>query len=126
MAPIAFMFCFTSNGVVSARCFSELFALTSTQDVRNCVRAKITADIIISSHIRRNRPGDRNRALELILPVVESGGKVASDIYCLCGRIYKDMFMSSGFTDQRSRDQACYWYSLFSVWKKAGSFFFFF
>ncbi|XP_073340974.1 mitogen-activated protein kinase kinase kinase 5 [Pagrus major] len=59
---------------------------------------------------RRNRPGDRNKALELILPIVESGGKVASDVFCLCGRIYKDMFMSSGFTDQRSRDQACYWY----------------
>ncbi|KAM9353855.1 mitogen-activated protein kinase kinase kinase 5 [Symphorus nematophorus] len=59
---------------------------------------------------RRNRPGDRAKALELILPIVESGGKVASDVYCLCGRIYKDMFMSSGFTDQRSRDQACYWY----------------
>uniref|UniRef100_A0A671XKB2 mitogen-activated protein kinase kinase kinase n=1 Tax=Sparus aurata TaxID=8175 RepID=A0A671XKB2_SPAAU len=59
---------------------------------------------------RRNRPGDRNKALELILPIVESGGKVASDVFCLCGRIYKDMFMSSGFTDVRSRDQACYWY----------------
>ncbi|KAM3615283.1 uncharacterized protein V6R79_026064 [Siganus canaliculatus] len=59
---------------------------------------------------RRNHPGDRAKALHLILPVVESGGKVASDVYCLCGRIYKDMFMSSGFTDQSSRDQACYWY----------------
>ncbi|TKS82388.1 Mitogen-activated protein kinase kinase kinase 5 [Collichthys lucidus] len=59
---------------------------------------------------RRNRPGDRAKALELILPIVESGGKVASDVYCLCGRVYKDMFMCSGFKDQSSRDQACYWY----------------
>ncbi|XP_068179950.1 mitogen-activated protein kinase kinase kinase 5 isoform X2 [Antennarius striatus] len=59
---------------------------------------------------RRNLPGDRAKALDLILPIVESGGKVASDFFCLCGRIYKDMFMSSEFTDQRSRDQACYWY----------------
>ncbi|XP_015230026.1 PREDICTED: mitogen-activated protein kinase kinase kinase 5-like [Cyprinodon variegatus] len=59
---------------------------------------------------RRNRPGDRAEALKLILPIVESGDKVASDVYCLCGRIYKDMFMSSGFTDVSSRDQACYWY----------------
>ncbi|XP_071392057.1 mitogen-activated protein kinase kinase kinase 5 [Centroberyx affinis] len=59
---------------------------------------------------RRNRPGDRPKALELILPIVESGGKVASDVFCLCGRIYKDMFMCSGFADHRSRDQACYWY----------------
>uniref|UniRef100_A0A674B696 mitogen-activated protein kinase kinase kinase n=1 Tax=Salmo trutta TaxID=8032 RepID=A0A674B696_SALTR len=59
---------------------------------------------------RRNRPGDRAKALEVILPIVESGGRVASDVHCLCGRIYKDMFMSSGFKDHRSRDQACYWY----------------
>uniref|UniRef100_A0A3Q3X845 Protein kinase domain-containing protein n=1 Tax=Mola mola TaxID=94237 RepID=A0A3Q3X845_MOLML len=59
--------------------------------------------------LNRNRPGDRAKALELIEPIVNSGGKVASDIYCLCGRIYKDMFMSSGFTDQSSRDQACYY-----------------
>ncbi|KAM4735918.1 mitogen-activated protein kinase kinase kinase 5 isoform 2-T2 [Anableps anableps] len=59
---------------------------------------------------RRNYPGDRAKALKLILPIVESGDKVASDIYCLCGRIYKDTFMSSGFTDVSSRDQACYWY----------------
>lgn len=62
------------------------------------------------SHARRNHPGDRAKALEAILPIVESGDTVASDVYCLCGRIYKDMFMSSGFTDQNSRDQACYWY----------------
>uniref|UniRef100_A0A674N1P5 Si:ch211-1i11.3 n=1 Tax=Takifugu rubripes TaxID=31033 RepID=A0A674N1P5_TAKRU len=59
---------------------------------------------------RRNHPGDRAKALQLILPLVESSDKVASDIYCLCGRIYKDMFMSSGFSDQSSRDQACCWY----------------
>lgn len=73
----------------------------------------ITADIVQSPRARRNRPGDRAKALEAILPIVESGGKVASDVYCLCGRIYKDIFMSSGFTDQSNRDQACYWYDLF-------------
>ncbi|KAM6967985.1 mitogen-activated protein kinase kinase kinase 5 [Aplochiton taeniatus] len=62
---------------------------------------------------RRNHPGDRAKALELILPIVESntGATVASDVSCLCGRIYKDMFMSSGFSDHRSRDQASYWYA---------------
>nr|XP_057908796.1 mitogen-activated protein kinase kinase kinase 5 isoform X1 [Doryrhamphus excisus] len=59
---------------------------------------------------RRNQPGDRVKALEEILPIVESGGRVVSDVYCLCGRIYKDMFITSGFTDQHCRDQACYWY----------------
>uniref|UniRef100_A0A8C1IV21 mitogen-activated protein kinase kinase kinase n=1 Tax=Cyprinus carpio TaxID=7962 RepID=A0A8C1IV21_CYPCA len=59
---------------------------------------------------RRNHPGDRAKALKLILPIVESGSTVASDVYCLCGRIYKDMFLSAGFKDTNSRDQACYWY----------------
>ncbi|XP_072317039.1 mitogen-activated protein kinase kinase kinase 5 [Eucyclogobius newberryi] len=59
---------------------------------------------------RRNHPGDRAKALECILPLVQSEEKVASDVYCLCGRIYKDTFMSSGFTDHQSRDQASYWY----------------
>lgn len=65
----------------------------------------------MSCPVRRNQPGDRAKALELVLPLVESQDKVASDIYCLCGRIYKDMFMSSGFSDQSSRDQACCWYT---------------
>ncbi|MEQ2167513.1 hypothetical protein GOODEAATRI_004936 [Goodea atripinnis] len=65
-------------------------------------------------NIKRNHPGDRVNALKLILPVVESADKVASDLYCLCGRIYKDMFMSSGFTDVSSRDQACFWYIQFA------------
>uniref|UniRef100_A0A8C7XL75 mitogen-activated protein kinase kinase kinase n=1 Tax=Oryzias sinensis TaxID=183150 RepID=A0A8C7XL75_9TELE len=59
---------------------------------------------------RRNHPGDRAKALQEILPIVESGNNVASDVYCLCGRIYKDMFMSSMFTDVPSRDRACFWY----------------
>ncbi|KAB5586332.1 hypothetical protein PHYPO_G00000380 [Pangasianodon hypophthalmus] len=59
---------------------------------------------------RRNRPGDREKALSVILPILQSGEPVASDVYCLCGRIYKDMFLSSGFKDAHCRDQACCWY----------------
>lgn len=77
------------------------------------------------THPRRNQPGDREKAMKEILPIVESGNKVASDVYCLCGRIYKDMFMSSAFTDESSRDQACYWYAKFghkkfSTFEKSG------
>ncbi|KAG7336155.1 hypothetical protein KOW79_000848 [Hemibagrus wyckioides] len=60
---------------------------------------------------RRNRPGDREKALSVILPILQSGEPVASDVYCLCGRIYKDMFLSSGLKDVQCRDQASYWYS---------------
>ncbi|KAI5614773.1 mitogen-activated protein kinase kinase kinase 5 [Silurus asotus] len=59
---------------------------------------------------RRNQPGDRQRALDLMLPLVESEVQVASDIYCLVGRIYKDMFQDSHFTDTQSRDSSILWF----------------
>ncbi|XP_074018250.1 LOW QUALITY PROTEIN: mitogen-activated protein kinase kinase kinase 6 [Numenius arquata] len=60
---------------------------------------------------RRNRDGDREKALSVLLPVVERGEGTAPDLLCLCGRVYKDMFIDSGFTDTETRDRAFYWYS---------------
>uniref|UniRef100_A0A8D1XQ42 mitogen-activated protein kinase kinase kinase n=1 Tax=Sus scrofa TaxID=9823 RepID=A0A8D1XQ42_PIG len=59
---------------------------------------------------RRNRPGDREKALAVLLPLVQCEGSVAPDLYCMCGRIYKDMFFSSGFQDAGHREQAYHWY----------------
>ncbi|XP_049631112.1 mitogen-activated protein kinase kinase kinase 6 [Suncus etruscus] len=59
---------------------------------------------------RRNRPGDREKALAVLLPLVQQGGSIAPDLYCMCGRIYKDMFFSSGFQDAGHREQAYHWY----------------
>ncbi|XP_033278354.1 mitogen-activated protein kinase kinase kinase 6 isoform X3 [Orcinus orca] len=59
---------------------------------------------------RRNRPGDREKALAVLLPLVQFEGSVAPDLYCMCGRIYKDMFFSSGFQDAGHREQAYHWY----------------
>uniref|UniRef100_A0ABM5ET16 mitogen-activated protein kinase kinase kinase n=2 Tax=Pogona vitticeps TaxID=103695 RepID=A0ABM5ET16_9SAUR len=59
---------------------------------------------------RRNQPGDREKALSVLLPLVEKPEGAAPDLYCMCGRIYKDMFIDSGFTDPEKRDQAFYWY----------------
>uniref|UniRef100_A0A8D0EZQ3 mitogen-activated protein kinase kinase kinase n=1 Tax=Strix occidentalis caurina TaxID=311401 RepID=A0A8D0EZQ3_STROC len=60
---------------------------------------------------RRNRAGDREKALSVLLPVVERGEGAAPDLLCLCGRIYKDMFIGSGLTDTETRDRALYWYN---------------
>ncbi|NXF31320.1 M3K15 kinase, partial [Nyctibius bracteatus] len=60
---------------------------------------------------RRNRAGDREKALAVLLPVVERGEGAAPDLLCLCGRIYKDMFIGSGLTDTEMRERAFYWYS---------------
>uniref|UniRef100_H9GPS4 mitogen-activated protein kinase kinase kinase n=1 Tax=Anolis carolinensis TaxID=28377 RepID=H9GPS4_ANOCA len=59
---------------------------------------------------RRNHPGDREKALSVLLPLVERPEGAAPDLYCMCGRIYKDMFIDSGFTDAEKRDQAFFWY----------------
>ncbi|KAM9798260.1 mitogen-activated protein kinase kinase kinase 5 [Neosynchiropus ocellatus] len=59
---------------------------------------------------RRNLPGDRQKALDIMLPLVEGDDQVASDIYCLVGRIYKDMFLESHFTDTQSRDSGTLWF----------------
>ncbi|XP_064412123.1 mitogen-activated protein kinase kinase kinase 5 isoform X2 [Latimeria chalumnae] len=59
---------------------------------------------------RRNKPGDRQRALEIMLPTVESENQVASDMYCLVGRIFKDTFLDSGFADTDSRDNGIHWF----------------
>ncbi|XP_074233168.1 mitogen-activated protein kinase kinase kinase 6 isoform X1 [Camelus bactrianus] len=59
---------------------------------------------------RRNRPGDREKALAVLLPLVQFEGLVAPDLYCMCGRVYKDMFFSSGFQDAEYREQAYHWY----------------
>ncbi|XP_060480914.2 mitogen-activated protein kinase kinase kinase 6 isoform X1 [Panthera onca] len=59
---------------------------------------------------RRNRPGDREKALAVLLPLVQCEGSVAPDLYCMCGRVYKDMFFSSGFQDAGHREQAYHWY----------------
>ncbi|XP_048825013.1 mitogen-activated protein kinase kinase kinase 6 isoform X3 [Lagopus muta] len=60
---------------------------------------------------RRNRAGDREKALSVLLPAVQHRDTAAPDLLCLCGRIYKDMFISSGLTDTETRDRALYWYS---------------
>uniref|UniRef100_A0A3P8YP31 mitogen-activated protein kinase kinase kinase n=1 Tax=Esox lucius TaxID=8010 RepID=A0A3P8YP31_ESOLU len=104
------------NLLLSYRDVQDYDAIISlVETLNNLPMCLVASQPIIQFHYvfalnRRNRPGDRAKALESILPIVESGGRVASDVYCLCGRIYKDMFLSSGFKDTRSRDQACDWY----------------
>ncbi|XP_066522845.1 mitogen-activated protein kinase kinase kinase 15 isoform X1 [Hoplias malabaricus] len=59
---------------------------------------------------RRNSPGDREQALGVMLQVLESCEHPAPDMFCLCGRIYKDIFLDSDCKDTKSRDDAIQWY----------------
>ncbi|XP_069320189.1 mitogen-activated protein kinase kinase kinase 15 [Eulemur rufifrons] len=59
---------------------------------------------------RRNSTGDREKALQVMLQVLQSCDHPAPDMFCLCGRIYKDMFLDSDCKDDTSRDSAIEWY----------------
>uniref|UniRef100_A0A8C4Q3H4 Protein kinase domain-containing protein n=1 Tax=Eptatretus burgeri TaxID=7764 RepID=A0A8C4Q3H4_EPTBU len=59
---------------------------------------------------RRGEVGDRDKALSVMLAVFSSCNQPPSDMYCLCGRIYKDIFLESNYQDIESRDKAIYWY----------------
>uniref|UniRef100_A0A4W2IFK2 mitogen-activated protein kinase kinase kinase n=1 Tax=Bos indicus x Bos taurus TaxID=30522 RepID=A0A4W2IFK2_BOBOX len=59
---------------------------------------------------RRNSAGDREKALQVMLQVLQSCDHPAPDMFCLCGRIYKDVFLDSDCEDDASRDSAIEWY----------------
>ncbi|MEE6475785.1 hypothetical protein FKM82_010858 [Ascaphus truei] len=78
-----------------------------------------TFDLSIHHHVkfhyafalnRRNLPGDRQNALQIMLLMVQHEDQVASDMYCLVGRIYKDIFLDSSFMDTESRDNGICWF----------------
>lgn len=64
---------------------------------------------LITESFRRNSSGDREKALQVMLQVLQSCDHPAPDMFCLCGRIYKDIFLDSDCKDDASRDSAIEW-----------------
>lgn len=59
---------------------------------------------------RRKNDGDRERALKVCIQALKKKENHFPDMLCLCGRIYKDIFIESNHSDQESLNQAIHWY----------------
>ncbi|RDD42291.1 Mitogen-activated protein kinase kinase kinase 15 [Trichoplax sp. H2] len=59
---------------------------------------------------RRNKEGDRDKAIQVLEKMLLKSENHVPNVLCLFGRIYKDKFSESEYTDNDSRDKAIHWY----------------
>ncbi|KAG5678685.1 hypothetical protein PVAND_008335 [Polypedilum vanderplanki] len=86
---------------------NDLQTVPSTQKVMNTGQMSYLYAFALN---RRNKTGDRDKALQTCVKALEKKQNHFPDMLCLCGRIYKDLFVESNYTDNESLQNAIHWY----------------
>ncbi|KAL7289306.1 hypothetical protein TKK_0017237 [Trichogramma kaykai] len=59
---------------------------------------------------RRKKAGDKEKVLHVVEQALKVKKNVVPDMVCLCGRIYKEMYVESNLKDKNSLQKAIHWY----------------
>lgn len=86
---------------------NDLQTVPSTQKVMNTGQMSYLYAFALN---RRNAEGDRENALKTCIKALEKKKNHFPDMLCLSGRIYKDKFVESNYTDKDSLQNAIHWY----------------